>query len=595
MSADELGALRVANLQIFPVVPGRMEFAAAVRRYLLQTRPQAVAVELPANLEAGYRKAIDRLPELSALLLERAGTASYLIVESADPLTEAVRTAAEIDAKVTFVEPPTVTRPDTAPFPDSYAITRVGWEAYVRAALNGNNEPPDGTAELAWRLQALDPFAATVAVVSLDRVPGLLRLLHQVHDAPEPATPFAEVTLLNPSPESLIEVASEYPYLQEKYEQYRMLMDRHLIDRRAVQLSLLREAELAYYSSTGEQVRPWQRKLLARFSRNLALTGGHLLPGIFDLVAAAQATVDDNYAWEVHHLAGTYPAQRKTGYPETVDLSAEEVFVNTKRMRIRRRLRQPKGRSKPASLKDRPQEKRPGEWAEQLNGSGICSYPPEDLVIEDYGRFLKKYGSSVLSSERRRVEPFTASMLDGVDLRETLRNWHQGKIYVHSLEKGHTDIGSVVVIFDEDRDNRYHYCTTWLGEHQNESDMAFYATHPFEHLVGPGIGRAEYGGFLMTLPSRRLYDVWSDADYSWCESKAEVLLLAGLDYSLERNVIYVAPRPPRSVFKSIAGRTGRKILYVPIGQLSADKLKKVRVVHVLDGHDKRDIAKDYLW
>ena len=40
-------------------------------------------------------------------------------------------------------------------------------------------------------------------------------------------------------------------------------------------------------------------------------------------------------------------------------------------------------------------------------------------------------------------------------------------------------VGAVIVIFDEDRENRYDYLTTWLGEHQNESDMAFYSTHPF--------------------------------------------------------------------------------------------------------------------
>ena len=34
----------------------------------------------------------------------------------------------------------------------------------------------------------------------------------------------------------------------------------------------------------------------------------------------------------------------------------------------------------------------------------------------------------------------------------------------------------MVVIFDEDRDDRYPYLTTWLGENQNESDMAFYST-----------------------------------------------------------------------------------------------------------------------
>ena len=71
--------------------------------------------------------------------------------------------------------------------------------------------------------------------------------------------------------------------------------------------------------------------------------------------------------------------------------------------------------------------------------------------------------------------------------------------------------------------------TTWLGEHQNESDMAFYSTFPFDHLVGPGIGRAEYGGFLMTLPPRSLMDVWTDADYEFAQNKPERLLMAALE------------------------------------------------------------------
>jgi len=157
------------------------------------------------------------------------------------------------------------------------------------------------------------------------------------------------------------------------------------------------------------------------------------------------------------------------------------------------------------------------------------------------------------------------------------------------------EVGSLVVIFDPDLENRYTYLTTWLGENQNESDMAFYSTSPFEHLVGPGVGRAEYGGFLMSLPPRRMIDVWNDPDYDFAETKPERLLLAGLDYSIQRNVVYVAARPPRSVFRSIASRFGRNILYIPIGQLSAQKLKKLRVVHVLDSYARRAEAKEYLW
>ena len=99
----------------------------------------------------------------------------------------------------------------------------------------------------------------------------------------------------------------------------------------------------------------------------------------------------------------------------------------------------------------------------------------------------------------------------------------------------------------------------------------------------------------MSLPARRMYDVWQDPDYDFAENKPERLLLAGLDYSLQRYVVYVAAKPPRTVFRNIAARFARTIVYIPIGQLSPVSLKKIRVVHVLDAYDKREIAKDYIW
>ena len=71
--------------------------------------------------------------------------------------------------------------------------------------------------------------------------------------------------------------------------------------------------------------------------------------------------------------------------------------------------------------------------------------------------------------------------------------------------------------------------------------------------------------------------------------------MAGLDYSLERHVIYIAAKPPRSVFRQLAARVNRKVVYLPLGQLSPTKLKKIRVVHVLDSYQRREEAKQYIW
>ncbi len=181
-------------------------------------------------------------------------------------------------------------------------------------------------------------------------------------------------------------------------------------------------------------------------------------------------------------------------------------------------------------------------------------------------------------------------------MRETIRNLHEGRIYVRENQQVKGGVGSVVVVFDEDRGGeRFPYLMTWLGEHEQESDMAFYATPPADNVVGPGICRCEYGGFVLSYPPRRMLDVWNDGDYAFARGKHEVLLLAALDYSREKHVVYAAQRPPRSMFKQLAARLGKKIVYIPLGSLSPVKLKRLRVFHVLAGHDKREIARDYIW
>jgi hypothetical protein len=368
-----------------------------------------------------------------------------------------------------------------------------------------------------------------------------------------------------------------------------------LMDRQRLNFRLFAEAERRYEKSTREKLAHWQRRLFARYSRNLALVGKRLVSGLFDLTVAARSIVDDNFAWEFWELAASTHFQKVASDLMTVNISGEELWLNMKRILLRRRLPRQKALPRPLGLKGRKKETHPGEWAQQFDGNSICSYPPEDMILENYGLFLKKKGKSILSEERSRVEPFSTSLLDGIDMRETLRNWHEGQLYVREFQKISGEVGAIVVIFDEDRENRYPWAMTWLGEHSQESDMAFYSTNPQDQVVGPGITRAEYGGFLLSYPPRRMLDVWHDPDYLFAESKPETLLLAALDYTLEKFVVYVAARPPRSVFRTIGARLGRKIVYIPIGQLSPISLKKIRVVHVLDGHDKRAIAKDYLW
>ena len=606
--SPDAGVVQRGNLTYFPVVPGRIEFSARVRRYLLQHRPQVVAIELPTSLEQEYRSALERMPQMSVIVApdettDDSGRATYTTIEPGDPFVEAFRTTHELESEVMLLEP-TLERPHVSDYyPEPYAVELVGMERYVEAyrvhPQPRTQQIHSHVAAMAWKLQGADPIAPVCVIVSLNLLDPLLDAM----EAPQPEPPrpptglFRTSELCNLHPDCLAEVCNETPYYQELYEEARVEnFGSFRIDRPRWQLELLRDAEKEYGINTGESIHSWQRIALAKFSRNLAVLDAHLLPTAYDLTLSARSIVDDNYGYEVWQMANRFRSQQShDSTMETINISGEEIHLRTRKMRIRRRLPRMKQMLRPAGLAPRKREKVKGEWARQTDTTSICSYPPEDLVIENYGRFLKRYVKSRVSEERSRIEPFTTSMLDGINLRETIRNWYQNQLYVHELGKFAGDFGAVVIIFDEDRNDRYGYLTTWLGEHANESDMAFYSTHPFEHLIGPGIGRAEYGGLLMTLPPRRMYDVWNDPDYERAETKAERLLLAALDYSMERNVLYVAPKPPRSIFRQLAARVNRQITYVPLGQLSPAKLRKIRVVHVLDSHERRKDTKRYLW
>ena len=605
---DDAGSLRRGAWRYFPVVPGRMEFAIEVRRTILTDLPKVVAVELPHTCEEFYLRAIERLPQFSALMYPTPDALDfdddsfvYVPVEPSDPFMEAVRTAREIGAQVLFIEPSLQDRPHVAAsYPDPYAVRRIGLEKYTEAyRLNPpprHEELEAHAAGMAWRLQGADPFAETLILVSFNLLDPLLDAMQIPQEEPAKRVKASRVRLVNPDPECLAEITTEMPYLQQRYELWRIARkDDALIDRQRANFDLLREAEAAYHKSTGDTVSHWQRRLLAKYTRNLARTANDLVAGLFDVTLAARSIVDDNYGWEVWELANKYAVQQIAPDIETMRIQADDVWLNTKKIRLRRRLPRPKQRLMPRGLKQRKKEKEPGDWKHKLDGESICSYPPEDLEIENYGRVLKDKARRLLSEDRMRVQEFTTSLLDGIDLRETLRNWHKGKIFVREGNRINGDVGALCVIFEEDLDDKYTYLATWQGEHQNESDMAFYATDPAAHVVGPGIGRAEYGGFLMTLPARRMAYVWSDPDYAFAESKSETLLMAALDYSVERHVVYVAAKPPRSVFRSVASRLNRSIIYIPIGALSSDKVKRLRVVHILDSYARRKEAKDFIW
>src|SRR5579862_3510690 len=295
---DDFSTLRRGRFTYFPVAPGRMEFAIAVREAILRDRPQVIAVELPSTLESSYLWAVRRLPQISVIFYadeQQDDQAIYVPVEPCDPFTEAIRSAVEIGAVVEFIDPDLGERPHLPDsYPDTYALRRIPVEKYVEAYRvypQERSEQIERHADgIAWKLQGADPLARVMVVVSLNLVDPVLDAMERPQAQPMARRRREGVQLVNPHPECLAEVTLEYPFLQARYEDYRReQQDAALIDRRHVQLAVFRESEKSYEKNTGERVAHWQRRLLGRFTRNLALASHGLTASLFDLTVAARS------------------------------------------------------------------------------------------------------------------------------------------------------------------------------------------------------------------------------------------------------------------------------------------------------------------
>ena len=221
--------------------------------------------------------------------------------------------------------------------------------------------------------------------------------------------------------------------------------------------------------------------------------------------------------------------------------------------------------------------------------------PTEDDRIESFHRHVRDQAKAILGSDLARVEKFTTSIRDGIDIRETLRNWHTGDLYVKVLPPGRGSIEAVVFLFEVPADPQvYTHRATWFAEHSEESTLAFYATDPMRNLVGPGIAQAVYGGALFLFPPRPIPEIWTDPRLQFATTLEERLLAAGFLHSKDRHVAVASPGLPRASWRLLARKFGRKIVHLPLKRFSGQLLERLRTFHVLNGKHVRSYAADYI-
>jgi len=606
METEEL--FKWGNVRLVPIVHNRVEFALEVRRQFASFEPDIVAIEYPPTIGEKIVQGIKRLPHLSVVYYEEDDhTFIYLPLEPTDGQVEAARLALSKNLPIHFIDRDTEGYSiDRTPMPDPYSIKRIGYwrycHSYFKTYQEGLRSPQDQLRErtMAYHLQQLDRDGKRVLFVGgLAHLPGLLRYLDKPQVQVIGRKSRDGVMLAHLHRESSREIMTEIPFFAALYERFRGDSTVAEPDRLEAIDQLIDRASRNHLKKNKEEVTVSQLRIFNRFVLNYALLSGFLTPDLYQILVAARGAVDDNFAYEVWDVATEYPWQMESPGLPVLRLRGKDLFLDQKRIRFHRHFRRLRRRLVPVPIKGRQKERFPGEWKRAFNGYSICSYQPEDIVIEGFGNYLKKRALKEKSEEQSRIVPFVSSMMDGIDIRETLRNWQEATIYVRENIPLKGKVGSVVVIFDPDLPDAdgqegFPWRVTWLGEHNQESDMAFYSTPAGEVVVGPGISRCQYGGFMLTFPPLRVYDIWKDSFFDFSRNKPERLLLAALDYSLERHVAYVASTPPSALCTSFASRMRKKIIYLPIGMFSPITLKKMRQFHVLDGHPVRQYAGRYI-
>jgi hypothetical protein len=613
-SADDF--LRIGpHVRALPIIHGSGDCALRVRAELLERPYDCVAVPLPPSFQQEVESAISRLPAISAVLSRDADEGgprgpgfSYVPIDPCQGVIAALRFALGEHLPRAFIDLETPHfEPHVGVFPDPYALKRVSAEGFAAAVLPAIPRPAPGqhADRIAWmahRLRQLERrYRSVLFVCSLLDWPWVREAYHKQTPVETPEEFFAPIETFGVEARTLIFLLGELPFITGLYERAvrELEPDENLsIDGVKEMVLQARDRLRQALPRVADRITPQLLSLYFRYVRNLALIERRLTPDLYTLVVAAQQTAGDDFALVVAETAREYRYSEADAGEERPRLRMGDGEADVPGWGVAPMVNRLPGQAfgwRSCQLRPRPPERDRRRWQQRWNPYGQCSWPPEDERIESFQLHVREQARAILGADLARTEKFTTSVMDGIDIRETLRNWHKGELYVKVLPPARGSIEIVVFLFDVPADPRtYPYRTTWFAEHAEESTLAFYATDPLQNMVGPGIAQAEYGGALFLYPPRPILDVWTDPRLDAADTLEERLLAAALLHSQERHVALVSPKPPPASWRRLARRYGRKIVHLPLKRFSGQLIERLRRFHVLNGRQVRSYAADFI-
>ncbi len=640
--------LRISpKIACLPIIHGSGDYAIEVRRRMLATDFDCLAVPLPPSFQSDVERAVELLPSITAVLQEEteflpsgaandaaadddddggppgvdAGPAcSYVPIDPCQGVIAGLRFALQEQIPRAFVDRETaVFEPQTAVLPDPYALKRVSVERFAAAVLPALAPPRrlqhhERCRTMAARLRQLESRHSSILFLcSLLDWPWIRDAYRDAeHHGRQLKAANADAANADAADEDSVEPTQivsvqaatlafflgELPFVTAQYERARANLD----DDENLSIdgvkSLVLAARDRYQKDLKSMARAVTPKLLSvyfQYVRNLALVERRMTPDLYSLVVAAQQVFGDQFALHVAETAREYLDAGPAPFARMQMGIQQARLPGGKVVRMKNRLPGQPVVWRRCELRPRPLRPEQLKWRMQWNPYSQCSWPPEDVAIERFRTHVKDTALALLGNDLARTEKFTTSLKDGLDLRETLRNWHTGELYVKIFPPVRGNLDCVVMLFDAPADPRdYPWRITWHAESHDESTLSFFATDFMKETVGPGIALSTYGGAMFLFPPRPIRDIWRDRRFDFTDTLEERLIAAGCFYSREKHVALLSAAPPGPGIRRLARKYRRKLVHIPLSRFSQATIQQLRMFHVLNGRQIRSFAAHFI-
>lgn len=593
-----------------PSIHSRAYFACAVREAFAAFFPDVIAVEEPSVFLHPLREAVSRLPNISVILRETGGEALYIPVDPSDSMIEAVRLAIENEVPFACVDKDVDDFPENSRYlmPDDHLLTSIGLERYYTEVLARHEFRSMGEDTqkrerfIAGNLLSLaEKYGRVLYVGGLSHWENIKR--HMAGNIPPQAEREREgpITIHHLHKDSLLTVLGEMPFITHVYELFRSGRE-HTFDKNDLIGRIFFEAKRAY----GHTLPANQLAGMMKYLRNLALIDRHIIPDHIDVLTAAKNFVNNEFALSVLDTLSYYPYDEEHEAYPTIHIKKDpatqslEAFLREKKIKLNPRDQLWRTVKKTISVTERPAERYEGEWEDiWLTSTNHMSHVPEDIRMERYMDYLRARIMDKLNESRMRIHPFTASIEDGIDMRESIRNYYKGEIHVRETPRVRGRVGPITVIFDDTHPDDYPWRIAWLSEAHDDSDLILYASEPGAELIGPGMSRCYFGGYASIMPPQKVKNLWLIQpmlkEQGIITNEAELLLYASIVYSKERYVGYLSPTPPSENISVFAKSVAIEIVHIPLASFSSETVRRLRSFHVLGDKRLRDIADRYIF